>query len=148
MVVLRGLSSPAGSLAATVRTPLPPGVILRGVPWFSWSGVVGALGLLVLLPAVIGALIYNYVDYRYGRVAFGGNQAINDWIRFGFSQPATFVYAVPVFGFAAEVIAVASGRRMPMRGVVFTGIGLVGVVAALGAVLQQPAGLSRNISHM
>ena len=30
----------------------------------------------------------------------------------------------------------------------FTGVGLVGVTAALGAVLQQPADLARNISHM
>ncbi|MEP7203696.1 MAG: hypothetical protein ABI894_13865, partial [Ilumatobacteraceae bacterium] len=67
---------------------------------------------------------------------------------FGFTQPATFVYAVPVFGFAAEVIAVASGRRLPMRGVIFTGIALVGISAALGGVLQQPADISRDISHV
>jgi heme/copper-type cytochrome/quinol oxidase subunit 1 len=93
-------------------------------------------------------LVFAYVDYRYGRVGFGGNKAINDWIGFAFTQPATFVYAVPVFGFAAEVIAVASGRKLPMRGVVFTGIALVGVTAALGGVLQQPAALSRDVSHL
>jgi len=148
IVLLLGLLAAVGSLATTLLTARAPGMNMRRVPLFSWSVLVGVLGLLLVLPAVIGALIYNYVDYRYARVAFGGNQAINNWIGFGFSQPATFVYAIPVFGFAAEVIAVASGRRMPMRGVVFTGIGLVGITAALGAVLQQPADLSRNISHM
>jgi heme/copper-type cytochrome/quinol oxidase subunit 1 len=52
-----------------------------------------------------------------------------------------------VFGFAAEVIAVASGRRLPMRGVIFTGVALVGIASALGAMLQQPADIARNISH-
>ena len=46
---------------------------MRRVPMFAWSALIGALGLLLVLPAVIGALIYTYVDYRYGRVGFGGN---------------------------------------------------------------------------
>jgi heme/copper-type cytochrome/quinol oxidase subunit 1 len=148
IVLLLGLVAAAGSLATTILTTRAPGMNMRRVPAFSWSALVSALGLLLVLPAVIGALIFTYVDYRNGRIGFGGNQAINDWIGFGSTQPATFVYAVPVFGFAAEVIAVASGRRLPMRGVIFTGLGLVGITAALGGVTQQPADLSRNISHM
>ncbi len=148
IVLLLGLAAAAGSLATTVLTTRAPGMNMRRVPVFSWSVLVGALGLLLVLPAVLGALIYTYLDYRYGRIGFGGNQAINGWIGFGFSQPASFVYVVPVFGFAAEVIAVASGRKLPMRGVIFTGVGLVGLSAALGAVLQQPADLSRDVSHL
>ncbi|HVE18120.1 MAG TPA: cbb3-type cytochrome c oxidase subunit I [Ilumatobacteraceae bacterium] len=148
IVLLLGLVAAAASLATTILTTRAPGMNMRRVPAFSWSALISALGLLLVLPAVIGALIFTYVDYRNGRIGFGGNQAINDWIGFGFTQPATFVYAVPVFGFAAEVIAVASGRKLPMRGVIFTGLGLVGITAALGAVTQQPADLSRNISHM
>ena len=148
IVLLLGLAAVAGSLATTVLTTRAPGMNMRRVPVFSWSVLVGALGLLLVLPAVIGALIYTYLDYRYGRIGFGGNRAINDWIGFGFSQPVTLVYAVPVFGFAAEVIAVASGRKLPMRGVIFTGVVLVGLGAALGGVLQQPADLSRDVSHL
>jgi heme/copper-type cytochrome/quinol oxidase subunit 1 len=147
IVVLLGLAAAAGSLATSVLTTRAPGMNMRRVPVFSWSALVGSLGLLLVLPAVVGALIFTYVDFRYSRAGFGGNQAINDWIGFGFTQPATFVYAVPVFGFAAEVIAVASGRKLAMRGVIFTGIALVGISAALGAMLQQPAALSRDISH-
>ncbi|MEY2417030.1 MAG: cytochrome o ubiquinol oxidase subunit [Ilumatobacteraceae bacterium] len=148
IVLLLGLVAAAGSLATTILTTRAPGMNMRRVPAFSWSALVSALGLLLVLPAVIGALILTYVDYRNGRIGFGGNQAINDWIGFGSTQPTTFVYAAPVFGFAAEVIAVASGRKLPMRGVIFTGLGLVGVTAALGGVTQQSADLSRNISHM
>jgi heme/copper-type cytochrome/quinol oxidase subunit 1 len=148
IVLLLGLVAAAVSLATTILTTRAPGMNMRRVPVFAWSTLIGSLGLLLVLPAVIGALIYNYIDYRYGRIGFGGNVAINDWIGFGFTQPATLVYAVPVFGFAAEVIAVASGRKLPMRGVVFTGLGLVGISAALGGVLQQPAAVSRDISHL
>ena len=148
IVVLLGLAAVAGSLVTTVLTTRAPGMNMRRVPPFSWSALVGALGLLLVVPAVIGALIFTYVDYRSGRVGFGGNRAIFNWIGFGFTQPASFVYAVPVFGFAAEVIAVASGRKLAMRGVLFTGVALVGVAAALGGVLQQPAALSRNVSHL
>jgi heme/copper-type cytochrome/quinol oxidase subunit 1 len=148
IALILGLLAAAGSLATTVLTTRAPGMNMRRVPVFSWSALVGALGLLLVLPAVVGALVFTYIDYRYGRVAFGGNLAINDWIGFGFKQPALYLYAVPVFGFAAEVIAVASGRRLPMRGVIFTGVGLVAIASALGAVLQQPAALPRNISHL
>ena len=116
IVLLLGLVAAAGSLVTTILTTRAPGMNMRRVPVFAWSALIGGLGLLLVLPAIIGALIYNYIDYRYGRIGFGGNLAINDWIGFGFTQPATFVYAVPVFGFAAEVIAVASGRKLPMRG--------------------------------
>jgi cytochrome o ubiquinol oxidase subunit 1 len=148
IVVLLGLAAAAGSLATSVLTTRAPGMNMRRVPLFSWSALIGSLGLLLVLPAVIGALIFTYFDYRYSRVGFGGNQAIDGWIGFGFTQPATFVYAVPVFGFAAEVIAVATGRKMAMRGVVFTGIALVGITSALGAMLQQPASVPRGISHV
>jgi heme/copper-type cytochrome/quinol oxidase subunit 1 len=148
IVLLLGLIAAAGALAASVLTTRAPGMNMRRMPLFSWSALIGALGLLMLLPALLGAVIFVYIDYRYGRTGLGGNKGINDWIGFGLTQPATFVYAVPVFGFAAEVIAVATGRKMAMRGVVFTGIGLVGLVGALGGVLQQPAELRRNISHV
>lgn len=148
IVLLLGLVAAAGSVVTTVLTTRAPGMNMRRVPPFTWSVLIGSLGLLLVLPAVIGALIYTYIDYRYGRVTFGGNEGIDNWVGFGLTQPATFVYAVPVFGFAAEAIAVASGRRLQMRGVIFTGIGLVGITAALGGLLQQPAAIDRNVSHM
>jgi heme/copper-type cytochrome/quinol oxidase subunit 1 len=147
IVLVLGLVAAAGALATTVLTTRAPGMNMRRIPPFSWSVLIGALGLLLVLPAVIGALIYVYVDYRYGRVGFGGNKAIGNWIGFGFTQPATFVYALPVFGFAAEVVAVTSGRRLPSRGLMFTGIALIGIMAALGGVLQQPVVLPPAVTH-
>ncbi|MEP7204454.1 MAG: cbb3-type cytochrome c oxidase subunit I, partial [Ilumatobacteraceae bacterium] len=99
IVLLLGVVAAAGALATTVLTTRAPGMNMRRVPVFSWSALIGALGLVVVLPAVIGAVVLTYIDYRSGRIGFGGNLAIDRWIGFGFTQPATFVYAVPVFGF-------------------------------------------------
>jgi heme/copper-type cytochrome/quinol oxidase subunit 3 len=139
IAVLIGLIAAAGSVATTVLTARAPGMNMRRIPMFAWSALIGSLGMLLVLPAVLGVLIYTYVDYQYGRVGFGGNLAINDWIGFGFTQPATIVYSVVAFGFAIEVIAVSSGRKLPKRGIIYTGIGLLGIVAALGAMLQEPS---------
>jgi heme/copper-type cytochrome/quinol oxidase subunit 1 len=148
ITLLLGLTATAGSVATTVLTARAPGMNMRRVPMFAWSALIGALGLLLVLPAVMGALIYTYVDYQNGRVGFGGNLAINNWIGFGFTQPATVVYAVVAFGFAVEVIAVASGRKLPKRGIIYSGIALLGIVAALGAMLQQPATLVTDVNTL
>jgi heme/copper-type cytochrome/quinol oxidase subunit 1 len=143
MLVL-GLLATAVSIATTILTTRAPGMNMRRVPLFSFSVLVSMLGLLIALPVLVGTLIYNYVDYRYGRVGFGGNKAILNWVGFAFTQPLTIVYALPVFGFAAETIAVASRKRMPMRGIVFTGLGLLGV-ASFGGVIQAAAGVRRDV---
>ena len=54
------------------------------------------------------------------------------------TQPATYVYAVPALGIAADIIATATGRRQPMRGIVMLGIALFGT-ATLAAVTQTLA---------
>ena len=144
ILLVLGLLATAVSIATTILTTRAPGMNMRRVPLFSFSVLISMLGLIIALPVLIGALIYNYVDYRYGRAGFGGNQAILGWVGYAFTQPLTAVYALPVFGFAAETIAVASRKRMPMRGVVFAGFGLIGV-ASFGGVIQSAAGVPRNI---
>ena len=52
------------------------------------------------------------------------------------TQPATYLYAIPAIGLTAELVPVTFRTRMPMRGVVYAGIALVGV-AALSGVTQQ-----------
>lgn len=144
IVLLLGLLAGAASVATTVLTNRAPGMNMRRVPLFSWSALVQALGLLIVLPVLLGTLVYVYVDYRYGRLGFGGNKAILGWIGFAFTQPATFVYALPAFGLAAETIAVSSRGRLPARGIAFAGIGLL-AVGAISAVTQTVSGLRVDI---
>ena len=136
-VMLGGLTLIAISLATTVLTTRAPGMNMRRVPLFSWSVLVTSLGLIVMLPVVIGATIYVYVSYRYNRAPFGGNVGILDWTGFSVTQPQTYLYALPVIGFFAELVPVTARRRMPKRQVVLAGLGLVGV-AAISGVTQLP----------
>lgn len=136
-LVIVGLSAAAMSVAATVLTTRAPGMRMSRVPLFSWSALVSAIGLLLALPVVLGALIFVLVDHRYARMAFGGNTGVTNWIGFAFTQPATYLFALPAVGIAAELVPTTFRTRMPVRGGVLVGLGLVGV-AALAAVTQQP----------
>jgi heme/copper-type cytochrome/quinol oxidase subunit 1 len=131
-----GLAAAALPVAATVFTTRAPGMRMERVPFFSWSALVAAVGLLLMLPVLVGVLIYLYVDHRYTQELFGGSDGINSWIGFALTQPTTYLLALPAAGVAAELIPVTFRTRMPMRGAVYTGIGLIGV-AALSAVTQQ-----------
>ena len=135
-LVVIGLSAAAGSVAATVLTTRAPGMRMSRVPMFSWSALVASIGLLLTLPVVLGVLIYLIVDHRYSRTLFGGNTGVASWLGFALTQPTTYLFALPAIGLAAELVSVTFRTRQPMRGVMYAGLGLVGV-AALSAVTQQ-----------
>jgi heme/copper-type cytochrome/quinol oxidase subunit 1 len=105
---------------------------------FAWSALISAVSLLLMLPVLLGTLIYLFVDHSHGNAGFGGNTAIGGIIHFAFTHPAVYVLAIPAVGLLAELFPVTFRRRIPIRGIVLAGIALVGV-AALAATTQQPA---------
>jgi len=140
-LVAAGLLFGAVSLVTTILTTRAPGMNMRRLPFFTWSVLVGSLGLLVALPVLIGTLVYVYVGHRYASVSeLSGNRALGRWAGFAFTQPTTIIFAIPVFGFLAEIVATATRQRLRPRGIIYTGIALIGV-AAFGTVLQWPATL-------
>jgi heme/copper-type cytochrome/quinol oxidase subunit 1 len=144
LMVVAGLVAAALSVAASVLSTRAPGMNMRRVPLFSWSALIGSLGLLLMLPVLFGTLVLLTVDHRYSRAAFGANYGIGRWIGFAFTQPATFVYVVPAFGLVADAMATATRRRFVGRGIAFTGIGLVGM-ALIAGVTQVEAPIRRNV---
>jgi heme/copper-type cytochrome/quinol oxidase subunit 1 len=131
-----GLLASAGCVATTVLTTRAPGMTMRRVPLFAWSALIGALGMLLALPVVFGAIVYLFLDHRYAQLNFGGSEGIAAWIGWAFSVPLVAVFALPAVGFAAETIPITFKARPAMRGVAFAGIALVGVTA-LAAATQQ-----------
>lgn len=131
-VMLVGLVAIAASVATTVLTTRAPGMNMRRVPLFSWSALVSALGLLLVLPVAFGTVIYLYVSYRYNKTAFGGNTGVLQYLGFSLTQPTTFLFVLPAIGFVAEIIPVTARRRMPMRNAVLAGLALVGTAAFAG----------------
>lgn len=134
-----GLAATAVSVATTVLTTRAPGMTMRRVPLFAWSALVGALGLLLVLPVAFGTVIYLFVDQRLGESAnFGGTAGMGAWLGWLLSVPAAIAFAVPAVGVAAELMPVTFRARQQLRGVAFAGIALVGV-AAMAAMTHQVA---------
>jgi heme/copper-type cytochrome/quinol oxidase subunit 1 len=131
-----GLAASALCVATSVLTARAPGMTMRRVPLFAWSALIGALGLLIALPVLLGAVVYTFVDHRIGIQANFGAEGIGAWIAWAYSVPAVIVYAIPAVGVAAELMPVTFRHRQPMRGQIFAGIALVGV-AAFSVVSMQ-----------
>lgn len=135
-MIAMGALGAAASIATSVLTTRAPGMTMRRVPMFAWSALIASLGLVLALPVMIGAVIYLFIDVRYGIGTFGGSEGIGSWIGWAFSQPLTFLFALPAIGVFAELVPVTFRTRQALRGVVYSGLGLVGV-AALAGVTQQ-----------
>ncbi len=132
-----GLTAVGVSLVTSVLTTRAPGMTMRRVPFFSFSALVFGIGLVLIMPVFFGAMIYLFVDHRSGaREAFGGNEGIVTWAGWIFTQPSTFLFAIPALGLFAELLPVTFRKRAKLRGLVFGGLSLVGV-SALAAVTQQ-----------
>jgi heme/copper-type cytochrome/quinol oxidase subunit 1 len=138
ILVLVSLTVGAACVAGTVITQRAAGMGLLEVPPFSFASLVSAGALLLTLPVLAGTLLLLYVDHRYGRIVFGGNQGIEGELSWSILQPQTYVYGIPILGLMAELFPVAGGRRQPMRPVVIGAIGLAGAAAVGGALQGMP----------
>jgi heme/copper-type cytochrome/quinol oxidase subunit 1 len=131
-----GLTASAGAVATSILTTRAPGMTMRRVSPSSWAALVYSIGLVLVLPVFVGTLTYLFIDHRNARTGFGGNEGIFTWAGWMFTQPATFLIAIPAIAMLAETLPVTFGRRTPARGLLFAGLGLVGV-AAFAAITQQ-----------
>lgn len=132
-----GFTAVGISLVTSVLTTRAPGMTMRRVPFFAFSTLVYGIGLIIVMPVLFGVMIYLFVDHRSGaREAFGGNEGISTWAGWMFTQPTTFLFAIPALGVFADLLPTTFRKRTPMRGIVFAGLGLVGVGALAGASQQ------------
>ncbi len=136
VVMLVGITASAATIAASVLTTRAPGMRMPRVPLFAWSALVWALGLVFVLPVLVGVLIYLYVDYRYTGLLFGRAAGITAWTEFVITGPVLALFAAPAIGVLAELLPVAFRKRLPMRGIAFTGIAFV-ALGLLAGVSQQ-----------
>ena len=111
-----GLTATAASIVTTVLTTRAPGMTMRRVPFFSFSALVFGLGVIVVMPVLLGALTYLFLDHRNGRTGFGGNYGIPEWAGWVFTQPTTYLFAIPAIGLLAELFAVTFRGRTPAAG--------------------------------
>jgi heme/copper-type cytochrome/quinol oxidase subunit 1 len=122
-------------VATTVLTLRVPGMTLQRVPMFAWAALAGLALLLVSLSVLLGELVLVYGDHRYGRVVFGGNLKVGEYIDWAIGPTQLYLLAIPVLGMVADIAATAAKVRQPMRGVLTGFIGL-GAIMSVGAELQ------------
>jgi heme/copper-type cytochrome/quinol oxidase subunit 1 len=132
-----GLTATAGAVATTILTTRAPGMTMRRVPPFTWSALVYALGLILVMPVLFGTIVYLFLDHRNGRTGFGGNAGVVEWIGWVVTQPATLLFAIPAIGLFAELVPVVTGNRTAVRGVLFGALALVGTAAFAGVTQQS-----------
>ena len=121
-------------LATTVLALRHSGLTLDRTPLFAWSVAVAAIMWILTLPVLAGLLVFMYVDHRHGGTSFGANAGIYTHFQWLFRNPQIYVLAIPVLGFAADVLATTAKTRIAPRSAVIGAIGAFGVFS-FGAFL-------------
>jgi heme/copper-type cytochrome/quinol oxidase subunit 1 len=137
-LVIVALLTAAVSLATTVFALRAPGMTLERTPLYAWSVGTAAVMWLLTLPVLFGHLVLAYVDNRHG-TGQGIGAAANLYGRLGWvlRNPEVYVVAVPVLGFAADVVATTARTRFGFRSVAQGAIAAFATVS-FGAFLAVP----------
>jgi len=110
-------------LATTVLGLRTTGMSLARVPLFAWSVLTAATIWIASLGLLFGLLVLLYVDHRYRLFAFGASTDIDRWLRWTMTPPQVFAYAIPVLGFAGDVVPVFGRTRARRHGLALAAIG-------------------------
>src|SRR4051812_21102392 len=110
-------------LATTVLGLRTTGMSLAHVPLFAWSVLTAATIWIASFGLLFGLLVLLYVDHRYRLFAFGSSNDIDRWLRWTMTPPQVFAYAIPVLGFAGDVVPVFGRTRARRHGLALAAIG-------------------------
>lgn len=127
----------AVSLATTVIALRTTGMRLGMVPLYAWSVAVAAIMWILTLPVLVGSLVLAYVDNRHAGGTLGGNAALFGRFAWVLRNPQIYVVAIPVLGFAADVMATTTRARLLARPMAQSAIAGAGITA-FGAILATP----------
>lgn len=117
------------SLATTVLALRHTGLTLDRVPLFAWSVAIAAILWLLTLPVLLALLALLYVDHRHGGSSLGSSAGIYGRILWVFRNPQIYTVAIPVLGFAADVLATTARARIAPR---FAAQGAIAAFGVLG----------------
>ena len=103
----------AVNLVATIASRRAHGLTMGRLPYFSWSVLVGGIGVALATPVFIGGLTLVWVDQHFGGSFFTSSAANAFWthaIWLG-GRPEALLGAAFVLGAGSDIIATATGRR-------------------------------------
>lgn len=131
------------TLATTVLTYRHAGMSTDRVPMFSLSMLVASIVWLLTLPVALAQLGLAYIDIRHGDASLiGAEGGLFDLVNWLLQNPQVYVIAIPVLGFAADVIPTAAKRRVEPRNAAAGAISIFGVLS-IGAFLADSSGGDR-----
>lgn len=126
-LVVLSLLAATVSIMTTVLAVRPAGMSLRRVPAFSWSMLTAGSLWVLTFPVLLGNLLLIYLDADHGQELFGAKGNIWAQVDWVFSQPAVFVFLIPVLGITVDVTQAMARAPQALHRVV---IGAIGVFAA------------------
>lgn len=125
-------------VATTVMAHRPLGMRLAWVPGLSWASLVASALWLVTLGSAVAHVVLGQVG-RMAPAALATN--FTEGLGWLFRGPTVFVFAIPVLGIAADVVATATGRRLANTDLIQLVIGMYAVLA-FGAWAQLPSAVN------
>lgn len=147
VAVLVALTLASICIGSTVLGLRADGMGLHRTPLFSWASLV-TTGLWVLtLPVIAATLTIAYIDLRYGPVLFGEGE-LAARIAWTWTQPTVYALAIPVLGFAADVVPTIAQTRITKHRIAMGLIGAFGVLSfGVWAIPSFGAGSSADVAY-
>ena len=102
----------AVSLVSTIASRRAHGLTLGRLPYFSWSVLVGGIGVALATPVFIGGLSLVWIDQHFGGSFFTSQAANVFWTHAVWlgGRPEALLAGVFVLGAGSDIIATATGR--------------------------------------
>ncbi|MBA2609815.1 MAG: cbb3-type cytochrome c oxidase subunit I [Actinobacteria bacterium] len=114
----------AVNLVTTISARRAHGLTITRLPYFSWSVLVGGIGVLLATPVFIAGLTLVWIDQHFGGSFFTSSAANEFWthaIWLG-GRPEALLGSVFLLGAGSDIIATATGRKNELDIVTRAGI--------------------------
>jgi cytochrome c oxidase subunit I len=117
---LMGLSSIMGAIniIVTIVNMRTPGMTLLKMPLFTWTWLITAYLLILVMPVLAGAVTMLLTDKYFGTSFFaaagGGDPVMFQHIFWFFGHPEVYIMILPAFGLVSEIIPTFA--RKPLFG--------------------------------
>ncbi len=121
----------AVNLVTTISSRRAHGLTIARLPYFSWSVLVGGVGVLLATPVFIAGLTLVWIDQHFGGSFFTSTAANAFWthaIWLG-GRPEALLGSVFLLGAGSDIIATATGKKNELDLVTRAGIAALATFA-------------------